>query len=129
MKKLTLIIILIVQLIAISTVCSRSVYITVKFKYFLLHFAYILLKYCDLLFLLVDCTGCRIQEITIMFWLVDMRLHFHFAVSDLFLALGHSDDICTGQGKWHAQDQRNAGKVELECFVKACFRFIETVKN
>ena len=28
-----------------------------------------------------------------------------------------------------AQDQRNAGKVELECFVKACFIFIEIVKN
>ena len=37
--------------------------------------------------------------------------------------------ICTGQAKWHAQDQRNAGKVELECFVKACFIFIEVVKN
>ena len=24
-----------------------------------------------------------------MFWLVDMRLHFHFAASNLFLALGH----------------------------------------
>ena len=32
------------------------------------HFAYILPKCCDLLFLFVDCTGCRIQEITIMFW-------------------------------------------------------------
>ena len=28
-----------------------------------------------------------------------------------------------------AQDQRNAGKVELECFVKACFLLIEIVKN
>ena len=46
------------------------------------HFAYILPKCCDLLFLCVDCTGCRIQEITIMFWLVDMRLHFYFAASD-----------------------------------------------
>ena len=59
-----------------------------------------------------------------MFWLVDMRLHFHFAASDLFLGLGHSGYICTGQAKWHAQDQRNADKVELECFVKACFIFI-----
>ena len=50
------------------------------------HFAYILPKFCDLLLLLVDCTGCRIQGITIMFWLkVDMRLHFHFAANDLFL--------------------------------------------
>ena len=67
-----------------------------------------------------------------MFWLVDMRLHFnfHFAASDLFFGLGHSDYICTGQAKWHAQDQRNAaGKVELECFMKACFIFIEIVKN
>ena len=46
-----------------------------------------------------------------MFWLVDMRLHFYFAASDLFLGLGHSMYICTGQAKWHAQDQRNAGKV------------------
>ena len=52
------------------------------------HFAYILPKCCDLLFLFVDSTGCRIQEITIMFWLVDIRLHFHFAASDLFLGLG-----------------------------------------
>ena len=64
-----------------------------------------------------------------MFWLVDMRLHFHFAASDLFLGLGHSDYICTGQAEWHAQDQRNADKVELESFVKACFIFIEIVKN
>ena len=64
-----------------------------------------------------------------MFWLVDTRLHFHFAASSLFLGLGHSDYICTGQAKWHARDQRNAGKVELECFVKACFTFIEIVKN
>ena len=60
------------------------------------HFAYILPKCCDLLFLFVDCTGCRIQKITITFWLVDMRLHFHFAASELFLGLGHSDYICTG---------------------------------
>ena len=85
------------------------------------HFAYILLKCLDLLFLFVDCTSCRIQEITIIFWLVDTRLHFYIAASDLFLGLGHSDYICTGQAKRHAQDQRNAGKVELECFVKACF--------
>ena len=44
------------------------------------------------------------------------------------LGLGHSDYICTGQAKRHAQDQRNAGKVELECFVKACFIFIEIAK-
>ena len=94
------------------------------------HFAYILPKCRDLLFLFVDCTGCRIQDIMIMFWLVDMRLYFHFAASDLFLGLGHSDYICTGQAKRHAQDQRNTGKVELECFVKACFIFIEiVVKN
>ena len=55
------------------------------------HFAYILLKCRDLLFLFVDCTGCRIHKITIMFWLVDMRLHFYFAASDLFLVLGHSE--------------------------------------
>ena len=30
-----------------------------------------------------------------MFWLVDMRLHFYFAASDLFLGLGYSDNICT----------------------------------
>ena len=64
-----------------------------------------------------------------MFWLVDMRQHFHFAASYLFLGLGHSDYICTGQAKCHVQDQRNAGKVELECFVKACFIFIQIVKN
>ena len=64
------------------------------------HFAYILPKCCNLLFLFVDCTGCRIQEISIMFWLVaDMRLHFHFAASNLFLGLGNSDYICTGQAK------------------------------
>ena len=63
-----------------------------------------------------------------MFWLVDMRLHFYFAAMDLFLGLGYSDYICTCQAKRHAQDQRNAGKVELECFVKACFIFIEIVK-
>ena len=34
------------------------------------HFAYILPKYCDLLFLFVDCTGCRIQEIMITYVLV-----------------------------------------------------------
>ena len=28
-----------------------------------------------------------------MFWLVDMRLHFHFAESDLFLGLEHSNYI------------------------------------
>ena len=95
------------------------------------HFAYILLKCYDLLFLFVDCTGCRIQDITIMVWLDDTRLHFHFAASNLFLGLEHSDNICTGQAKRHTQDedQRNAGKVELECFVKACFIFIEIVKN
>ena len=93
------------------------------------HFAYILPKCCDLLFLFVGCTGCRIQKISIMFWLVDMRLHFHFAASNSFLGLGYSDYICTGQAKWHAQDQRNAGKIELERFVKACFIFIEIVKN
>ena len=49
-----------------------------------------------------------------MFWLVDMRLHFYFAAMDLFLGLGYSDYICTCQAKRHAQDQRNAGKVELE---------------
>ena len=64
-----------------------------------------------------------------MFWLVDMRLHFHFAANDLFLRLGHSNYICTGQAKWHAQDQRNASNVELECFVKACFIFIEISKK
>ena len=64
-----------------------------------------------------------------MFWLIDVRLPFYFAASDLFLGLGHSDYICTGQAKWHAQNQRNAGKVELGCFVKACFIFIEIVKN
>ena len=57
------------------------------------HFAYILLKYHDLLFLFFDCTGCRIQEIMIMFWLADMRLHFYFAASNLFLGLWHSDYI------------------------------------
>ena len=30
-----------------------------------------------------------------MFWLVDTRLHFHFAASDLFLGLGHSDYLIT----------------------------------
>ena len=40
------------------------------------HFAYILPKCFDLLFLFVDCTGCRIQEITIMFWLVDVETTF-----------------------------------------------------
>ena len=64
-----------------------------------------------------------------MLWLVHMRLHFHFAASDLFLGLGHSDYICTGQTKWHTQDPRIAGKVEMECFVKACFIFIEIVKK
>ena len=64
-----------------------------------------------------------------MFLLVDIRLHFYFAASDLFMGLGHSDYICTGQAKRHAQDQRNEGKVELECFLKACFIFIEIVKN
>ena len=64
-----------------------------------------------------------------MFWLADMRLHICFAASDLFLWLGHSDYICTGQAKWHSQDQRNTGKAELECFVKACFIFIEIVKS
>ena len=34
-----------------------------------------------------------------MFWLVDTRLHFYFAANDLFLGLGHSDYICTGQAK------------------------------
>ena len=63
-----------------------------------------------------------------MFWLDDMRLHFYPAASDLFLGLGHSDYICIGQAKRHAQDQRNAGKVELECFVKNCLIFIEIVK-
>ena len=63
-----------------------------------------------------------------MFWLVDMRLHFYFAASDLFLGPRNSDYICTGQTKRHAQDQRNAGKFELECFVKACFIFIKIVK-
>ena len=63
-----------------------------------------------------------------MFWLVDMRVHFYFSASDLLLVLGHSDYICTGQAKLHAQDQRNAGKVEMECFVKVCFIFIEIVK-
>ena len=92
------------------------------------HFAYILLTCHDLLFLFVDCTGCRIQEIRIMFWLADMRLHFYFTASDLFLGLGHSEYICTSQAKRHAQDQRNAGKVEIECFAKACFIFIEIVK-
>ena len=87
------------------------------------HFAYTLPKCRDLLFLFVDCNDCRIQEI--MFWLVDTRLHFYFAVSDLFLGLGHSDYICTGQAKRHVQDQRHAGKVELKCFVKTCFIFIE----
>ena len=47
-----------------------------------------------------------------MFWLVDIRLHSYFAASDLFLGLGHSDYVCTGQAKRHAQDQRNAGEVE-----------------
>ena len=28
-----------------------------------------------------------------MFWLVDMRLQFYFAASDLFLELGYSDYI------------------------------------
>ena len=64
-----------------------------------------------------------------MFWLVDIRLHLYFAASDLFLGFGHSDYTCTSQAKRRAQDQRNAGKVELECFVKACFIFIEIVKN
>ena len=62
-----------------------------------------------------------------MFWLVDMRLDYYFAARDLLLGLGHSDYICTGQTKRRAQDQRNAGKVALECFVKACFIFIEIV--
>ena len=53
-----------------------------------------------------------------MFWLVDMRLHFHFAASDLILGLGHSDYICTGQAKWHAQDQRNA-----------CARLVQLVRS
>ena len=57
-----------------------------------------------------------------------MRLHFYFAASDLFLGLGYPVYICTGQAKRHAQDQRNAGEVELECVVKACFIFIEIVK-
>ena len=52
------------------------------------HCTYILLKCRDLLFLFVDCTGCRIQEIMIMFRLADMKLHFYFAASDLFLGLG-----------------------------------------
>ena len=44
-----------------------------------------------------------------------MRLHFYFAASDLFLGLGHSDNIpvYTGQAKRHAQEQRNAGKLKL----------------
>ena len=63
-----------------------------------------------------------------MFWLVGKRLHFYFAASDLFLGLRHSDYICTGQAKRLAQDQRNAGKFEPECFVKAYFIFIQIVK-
>ena len=30
-----------------------------------------------------------------MFWLVDTRLHFHFAAGDLFLGLRHSDYLIT----------------------------------
>ena len=61
-------------------------------------------------------------------WYLFSLALIYFAASDLFLGLEHSDYICTGQAKRHAQDQRNAGKVELECFVKACFIFIEIVK-
>ena len=93
------------------------------------HFAYILPKCCDHLFLFVGCTCCRIQEISIIFWLVDHETTFSLCGKQFVLGLGHTDYICTGQAKWHAQDQRNAGKVELECFVKACFIFIEIVKN
>ena len=65
-----------------------------------------------------------------MFWLVDKtETTFSLCGERFVLGARAFDYICTGQAKWHAQDQTNAGKVELECFVKACFIFIETVKN
>ena len=52
-----------------------------------------------------------------MFWLVDMRLHFYFAASDLSLGLGQSDYICTGQAKRYAQDQRMRVKLSWSVFI------------
>ena len=48
-------------------------------------------------FCLLTVLAAETQEITIMFWLANMRRLFYFAASDLFLGLGHSDYVCTGQ--------------------------------
>ena len=64
-----------------------------------------------------------------MFWLVDMRLHFHFAASNLFLGLGHSDYNVQVRQNGMPKIKEMQVKLSWSVFVKACFVFMEIVKN
>ena len=64
-----------------------------------------------------------------MFWLiVDMRLHFHFAASDLFL-IGIPITYVQVRQNGMPKIKQMQVKLNWSVCVKACFIFLEIVKN